>query len=354
MTHIYQERPQYFSQKMDTDTYTSKHFHRYLKAGGGLIQKDGLHAGDGSHGGYLVPEVLHSRLDQKLHDLSPLRQVANILKISRSSVDILVNRTAPQVGWAGETDPRDETDAPDMVKIKIPAHELYAKPRATQKLLEDAQVNVEEWLVQKVSEQMALRESHAFIHGDGDNKPKGLLAYDLVDAGDYAWGNIEKIRTGAQGAFAEAHGGDALIDVLHRVPTHYLKGAVWLMSPSALAAVRKLKDESTGQYLWQPGFGTTPANLLGYPVVICDAMPALIPGRASPSIFFGNFKEAYQIVDRADMHVMRDPYSAKPHVEFYVTRRVGADVINFDAIKALSFEALEADAEDEDGEDGDM
>lgn len=291
-------------------------------------------------GGYLVPSGLHNHLYTTLQTTSVMRGLANVREISTSSLELLIDKGSADAGWVTETQARDETRTPDLVKTQIPAHEMYAKPRATQKLLDDAMVNVEEWLAQKISQKMAAMENTAFISGDGRIMPKGILSYETVGKDAWVWGKLEELKTGADGTFAEDLAIDSLLVFFHSLKTPYLPGASWLMSRTAQLALRQLKDPGSHQYLWQPPLGgMSNPTLLGYPVVVCDDMPSLTVGTASKSIIFGNFKEAYQIVDRMGTRVLRDPYSAKPYVEFYTTRRVGGAVLNFEALKVLNFAA---------------
>ena len=301
------------------------------------LEAKALSSGSGADGGYLIPQVVSDRIGRELANLSPIRELASVMTISSSSVDLLIDKEKAEVGWAAETQQRDESTSPKLAKIQIPVHELYAKPRATQKLLDDSRVNVEEWLANRISTKMAQVENKAFLEGDGDNKPKGFMNYATVERGALEWGKIEHLQTGVNGAFAQENPGDILIETIHAMKPEYQKDAVWLMSRSAHAAVRKLKDRN-GLYLWLPGLGaeSTP-TLLGYKVVIVEDMPPLTPDRPSNAIVFANLKEGYQIVDRAGIHILRDPFSAKPYVEFYTTKRVGGDVMNFDAFKIIKF-----------------
>lgn len=287
-------------------------------------------------GGYLVPDVLNIEIGRLLEDSSTMRRLARSIRISTDAVELLVDRGDAEAGWVAETAERGETTAPKLVKLKIPVHELYAKPRATQKLLDDAKVDVEGWLAKKIAQKFTKLENQAFLTGDGANKPKGLLNYELKFDGA-EWGKLQAFKTGVDGAFGNQNAADILIDMVSAMKPELLSGAVWLMSRSAHAAVRKLKD-SQGQYLWQPGIDQDARpKLLGYPVEVTDDMPALTKDTVSSSIVFGNFKEGYQIVERAGVRVLRDPYSVKPYVEFYTTCRIGGDVVNFDAFKVLSF-----------------
>lgn len=290
-------------------------------------------------GGFLIPQVLMSQLGQKMENLSPIREIANVIPISSSALELLIDHAGGDVAWVEESAARAETDTPTLDKKRIPVHELYAKPRATQKLLDDTAVNVESWLIEKVSTRMAQLENRAFILGDGQNKPTGFLNYASNVAARRARGELEHFLSGADGAFAGDDRGGLLIDTMTALRPEYQRGAVWVMSRSAHSTIRKMRD-ANGQFLWQPGLGEDARpTLLGYPVVLSEDMPALAAGTASKSIVFGNFKEAYVIVDRHDMRILRDPYSAKPHVEFYTTKRVGGDVVNLDALKIINFSA---------------
>jgi len=312
-------------------------FLTYVRQGVVPSQYKSMSTSTEGSGGYLIPEYISEKIMTTLERLSIFRSLAHVDHISTSALDILQDRQEPGVGWVGEDEERSETDTPELSKINIPVHEIYAKPRCTQKLLDDAKINVEEWLIQKVSDKIARMETQAFINGNGENKPTGFLTYDLVPSDQWEWGKIEHFKTGLNGQFSKPNPADILIETLQAMKPMYLNDAVWLMSRSALAAVRKLKN-GFEDYILQPGLTLKgPSSMLGYPVVLCDEMPSLIPGQASHAIVFANFKEAYRIVDRTDLYVLRDPYSSKPYVEFYTTKRVGGDLVNFEAIKVISF-----------------
>ncbi len=304
------------------------------------IEQKSLSTTPDRDGGYLVPSGLHDRLYATLQATSVMRDLATVREISSSALELLIDKDAADVGWVSEKQERPETKTPELAKIRINVHEMYAKPRATQKLLDDASLNVEDWLSQKIAHKMALMENAAFILGDGDNKPKGILSYETVSKAQWEWGKLEDIKSGVNGNFEEGHGASTLLDLFHALKPQYLPGASWLMSRVAQGALRKLQDPGSHHYLWQPPLAGSPnPTMLGYPIVISDDMPTLSIGHASKSIVFGNFKEGYQIVDRTGIRVLRDPYSAKPYVEFYTTRRVGGDVLNFEALKVLNFAA---------------
>lgn len=284
-------------------------------------------------GGYLVPEYLGEQLIKVMHETSVMRQIANIVTVSSDAVDLLVDKNDAATAWVAETAARTETNTPELIKVNIPVHELYAEPRATQKLLDDARINVEEWLIGKIADKMAKAENAAFFNGDGEGKPTGFLEYDAGTS----WETLERFKTGVNGAWAAADPENILLDTMYSLKTNYMDGAVWLLNRSLLADIRKFKLENS--YFWQPATVTgQPSTLLGHPVYVTEDMPNKTTG--SLSVAFGNFKAGYTIVDRAEVRVLRDPFTTKPYVKFYTTKRVGGDVVNFDAIKLIEFAAV--------------
>ena len=305
-----------------------------------VYEQKSLTTGSDHDGGYLVPVGLHAHMYATLQTACVMRGLASVREISSSALEVLIDKDAADVGWVAETEERKETKTPELAKSRIPVHEMYARPRATQKLLDDVSLNVEDWLSQKIAQKMAAMENTAFILGNGSNKPKGILAYETVSKTAWEWGKLEEIKTGVDGNFTEGKATNNILDLFHSLKPPYLPGASWLMSRMTQGALRLLKDPENNQYLWQPPFAGMPSpTLIGYPVIVCDDVPNLLPETASKSIVFGNFKEGYQIVDRTGIRVLRDPYTSKPYVEFYTTRRVGGDVLNFEAIKVLNFAA---------------
>lgn len=302
------------------------------------FEKKALSSVNDKDGGFLIPPMITLKVEQELKAYSLMRSVASVMTISTEAIDVLVDKKGAAVGWVGEVDERAETETPELLKIKIPVHEIYGRPRATKKFLEDASVNVEEWLIRLIGQKIAQTENQAFFKGDGKNKPMGFLSYETVEKNHWEWGKLEEIKGGDKGRFLEEAGLDALIDCMNALKSHYYPGAVWLLSRSAYGMVRKLKDR-TGNYLWQPGSSKEQnATLLGFPMFVSDEMPDMA-GKGGKGIAFGNFKQGYQIVDRENLHILRDPYSAKPYVEFYTTARVGGAVVDFEAIKILTFDA---------------
>jgi HK97 family phage major capsid protein len=317
----------------DMDGYKAA-FDTFLRKGEEVMGPDerkALSVGTDPDGGYVVNPDLSGRIVMKVFETSPMRAYASVQVISSDALEGLFDLNEASSGWVGETDSRPETNTPQLGKWRIPAHELYAKPKATQKLLDDASINMEAWLASKVAEKFARDEANAFVVGNGSNKPRGFLTYG---SGTTLPGTIEQFPTGASGALAAApSGGDALINALYGLKQQYRNNATWFMNRATLTLVRKAKD-SDGAYLWSPGIAAgQPATLLGYPVASFEDMPD--PASNSLSIAVGDMREAYQIVDRLGIRTLRDPYSAKPYVEFYTTKRVGGDVVNFEAIKLV-------------------
>lgn len=321
----------------DLDGYKSA-FDMFLRKGDEILgadEKKALSVGSDPDGGYVVHPDMSGAIVGKVFETSPMRAYASIQVISTDALEGLYDLEEAASGWVGETDARSETGTPQLGKWRIPVHELYAKPKATQKILDDAEINLEAWLAMKVSEKFARDEAAAFVSGNGVNKPRGFLTY--AD-GSTLPGTIERINTGANGAFAaDPNGGDVLIEALYGLKAQYRANATWFMNRATTTLARKLKD-SNGTYIWAPGIAAgQPASLLGYPIASFEDMPN--PATGSLSIAVGDMRAAYQIVDRVGIRTLRDPYSAKPYVEFYTTKRVGGDVVNFEALKLIEFSA---------------
>lgn len=290
-----------------------------------------------SEGGLAVPLEIDQQIEQQLRTLSPIRQIATVVKVGSANYRKLVAVGGFASGWVSETGARPETATPTFVEVAPPMGELYANPAATQPMLDDAMFDVEAWLAREVAAEFARAEGIAFVNGTGTNQPRGFLNYPTANAPDATrpWGTIQHLPSGAAGAFPASNPADRLIDLVHALRTPYRQGAVWVMNSNTLSVIRKFKD-STGNFIWQPGVGEgQPATLLGYPVVEVDAMPDIAAN--SLSIAFGQFSSAYLVAERGETTVLRDPYSNKPFVHFYATRRVGGAVVNSEAIKLMRF-----------------
>jgi HK97 family phage major capsid protein len=285
-----------------------------------------MQVGVDADGGYLVSPETSSEIVKKIYESSPMRQLASVMTIGTDSLEMLYDGGEAGASWVGETQARPKTDTPQLKKIVIPVNELYANPAVTQKLLDDAAVNIEAWLADKVREVFARKENTAFISGDGVLKPKGIFAYDSGTG----FNQIERVETAANNAVT----GDDLLSLQIALKEGYQGNASWLINRLQIGAIRKLKD-SQGAYIWQPGLQAgVPNLLLGRPMYMAADLPSSITATTDHAAY-GDFRAGYQIVDRFGIRVLRDPYTAKPFVLFYTTKRVGGGVKDFDAIKIL-------------------
>lgn len=297
-----------------------------------LQVRAGLTTQSDPDGGYLVPEEMEGTIDRVLGTVSAVRSVSRVITVSASEYSKLVSQGGATSGWVGEEDSRAETSTPTLSKILINSGEIYANPAATQRSLDDASLDVEQWLADEVSIEFAEEEGAAFVSGNGINKPKGFLSETTVANASYAWGKLGFTVTGAAAAFATSNPADALMDLYYSLKSGYRNGAAFITSDAVLGTIRKFKD-GQGNYLWSPPTADMPGLILGKPVVTDDNMPAL--GAGNFPVAFGNFQRGYLIVDRAGIRVLRDPFTNKPNVHFYTTKRVGGAVVNFEAIKLL-------------------
>lgn len=300
----------------------------YLRKG---IESKALSTDSDEDGGFLVNPEMSSEIVKKIFESTPMRELASVQVIGSDSLEILEDLDEVGSGWVGEIAARTETTSPTLKKVMIPVHELYAKPKATQRFLDDASVNVEQWLGAKVAEKFARDEATAFVSGNGVNKPKGILAY----ADGSTFGTVQRQRT----ANATALDGNDFIAIQSLLKEAYQGNATWLINRLIIGEVRKLKDATSGQYIWQPGLTVgQPGTLLGRPVRMANDLASSLAIDNNIGLY-GDFRQGYQIVDRIGIRVLRDPYSAKPYVEFYTTKRVGGGVKNFEAIKVLQCKA---------------
>lgn len=274
-------------------------------------------------GGYMVAVPMSDRIVQYIFESTPMRELAGQVSISTRAYPGMYDNDEADAGWVGETESRPETKTPQLGQFEIPVHEIYAKPKITQTLLDDNAFDVESWLARKVGAKFSRKQNTAFIVGDGMKKPRGILTYP-------AGSNHKQIEQVVSGN-AAALTGDGIILLVGSLKEAYLSNASFLMKRSTLTQIRTLKD-GQGNYLWQPNYQLGLAQtLVGYPIRTGEDMPAVASG--SLPVAFGDFREAYLIVDRQGVRVLRDPYSSKPFVEFYHTARVGGDVVNFEALK---------------------
>jgi HK97 family phage major capsid protein len=301
------------------------------------LETKAMSVGSNPDGGYLVPAELEHEIGARLRAISPIRAIASVREISGSVYKKPFMTAGPAAGWVGETDARAQTASPTLDALSFPAMELYAMPAATPTLLDDAAVNIDEWIAAEVELTFAVQEGAAFVNGDGTSKPKGFLAYDTVANAAWTWGKLGTVATGAAGAFPEDDPSDVLVDLIYALKAGYRQNGAFVMNRKTQGAIRKFKDASGG-YLWQPpAQAGGRASLMTFPLVEAEDMPDI--GANALAVAFGDFRRGYLIVDRLGVRVLRDPYSAKPYVLFYTTKRVGGGVQDFDAIKLLKFSA---------------
>lgn len=299
-----------------------------------LQVKASASSGDDTAGGFTVPEEMENTIDRVLGTVSAMRRLATVINISTDEYKKLVNKGGASSGWTTEKGSRSETDTPALAQIIINAKEVYAMPYATQQVLDDSRIDIASWLANEVMTEFAEEEGDAFIDGDGVSKPKGIASYTMIANASYAWGKVGYITSGHATTINSA---DKLIDLVHALKPAYRNGASWLMNDTTFGKIRLLKD-GDDNYLWRPGLEQgAPETLLGKPVEIDDNVADI--GASAYPVFFGNFKRAYLIVDRQGIRVLRDPYSAKPYVAFYTTKRVGGGIVMYEAIKALKVSA---------------
>lgn len=321
-----------------TEAPHQKAFNAYLRSGdddglrGLVIEEKNLTVA--SDGGFLAAPQVAETVQAVLRSSSSLRQMANVVTIESAVYEALVEKGEMGAGWATET-AAPGTASASIERISIPLHELSAVPRASQRLLDDAAFDVEGWLAERIADRFARAEAAAFVNGDGVDKPRGILRYTTAPVATATDMQVGFVNSGALGGFAATNPADCLIDLVYALGAAYRANAAFMMNSKTAAAVRKMKD-ADGRFLWTDALsvGQVP-QLLGYPVLISEDMPDIAPNAFG--IAFGDFRAAYTIVERPDLRVLRDPFSAKPHVLFYATKRVGGGVTDFRALRLLRF-----------------
>lgn len=319
-----------------------KAFQRFIRKGDmvGLDGIKGARVSDDTTGGYLVPAAVVGPIVQRIFDTSPVRQVARIQAITGNAIEGVVDYGQLSVSWLDEVTASSDPTTPSVKKYRIEVNNQRSSPRISPVLLEDAAVDIEAWIGEKIARDFALSENTSFVTGSGVAQPRGFTTYTTAATADSSrsWGQLEHVVTGSSASFGSTSNGiDKLTDLAYKVKAGYRGKSLWMMSKATLATARQLKT-SNGDYIWQPSAQAgTPATLLGYPVVEAEDMPAI--AASSLSVAFGDFSAGYMIVDRIGLSVLRDPYSNNPYVTFHAVRRVGGGVVDFDAIKFLKFSA---------------
>ena len=314
-----------------------KAFDLYVRAGETTnlksLEQKALSAGLGPDGGYLVTPAIENEILRRMSQASPIRSIAMVQNTMTGTFRKAYSTTGPVAGWTAETAARAPTANQQIADMVFPTMELFAMPSATQTLLDDAAVNIEEWIAAEVETVFAEQEGAAFVNGDGVTRPLGFQTPTKVAQSAWAWGKLGYVPTGAAGAFASTAPSDALFDLIYALKAGYRQNSTFVMNRRTQSVIRKMKT-TTGEYLWAPPVAVgQPATLMNFPLVEAEDMPDIAAG-AFP-IAFGNFLRGYLIVDRMGVRVLRDPYSSKPYILYYTTKRVGGGVQDYDAIKFL-------------------
>ena len=327
------------SMAADLDLPHQKAFGAYLRTGddeglrGLVLEGKAMSTAVAADGGFLLDPKTADTIRSMLVATTSLRSVANVVQIDATSFDVIVDSSEVGSGWQTELSAVPETATPTINRISIKLAELSAMPKASQRLLDDTAFDVESWLATKIATRFIRAESAAFINGDGIDKPKGILLPTKVANASWVWGQLGYIPTGAAADFAATNSADCIITLVYSLIADYRSNGTFLMNSKTAGAVRKMKD-ADGRFLWSDGLAVgEPSRLMGYPVLISEDMPD-IAANAYP-MAFGDFRSGYTIAERPDLRILRDPFSAKPNVLFYASKRVGGDVTDFAAIKLL-------------------
>ncbi len=310
-------------------------FDGYVRSGA-TVELKAFTGTTGDSGGFAVPREIDAAIASVLKSVSPIRAIANVVTVGSAGYRKLVTTGGTPSGWASETAARPETASPSFVELAPPMGELYANPSASQAMLDDAAFDVEGWLAGEIATEFARAEGQAFVNGSGINRPKGFLTNAISPAKDGVrpFGTLQYLASGANGGFPSG-GEERLVDLVQSLRAPYRQGACFVMNAATSARIRKIKT-TDGQFLWAPGLAAgQPATLLGYPVIEAEDMPDIAENACA--IAFGNFQAGYLIAERAETAILRDPYSNKPFVTFYATRRVGGCVSDSEAIKLMKF-----------------
>ena len=316
-------------------------FEAYIRSGDErklrAFEEKAMSYGTAQDGGYLVPDETEREIGRRMAQISPIRSIATVRRISSAVLKKPFATSGIGTGWVAETAARPQTSTSGLAELSFPTAELYAMPAATGALLDDSMVDLDAWIAGEIETVFAEQEGAAFVNGDGANKPRGFLNYSQVADSSWSWGNVGYIPTGEAASLPADSPTDKLIELVYALKAGYRQNASWVMNRKTQATLRKLKDANR-QYIWQPPAAAgSKAMLMGFPVVEAEDMPDIDAGKAP--IAFGDFRRGYLMVDRAGVRVLRDPYSAKPYVLFYTTKRVGGGIQNFEAIKLLKVAA---------------
>lgn len=329
------------STAVETEEPHKKAFNAYLRHGddealrGLALEGKALSTAVAGDGGYLVDPRTADTVKSMLVATGSIRSIASVVTVDSSNFDVLIDRSDVGTGWVTETGSVSETATPLIERISIRLHQLAAMPKASQRLLDDSAFDVEGWLAEKIASRFIRSESAAFVNGDGVDKPKGILLPAKVPNSAWTWGSLGYVASGAAADFPTTNAVDCIVNLVYALAAPYRANATFVMNSKTAGAVRKMKD-ADGRFMWADGLAVAePPRLMGYPVLICEDMPDIAAN--AHAIAFGDFAAGYTIAERTDLRILRDPFSAKPHVLFYATKRVGGDISDYAAIKLLKF-----------------
>lgn len=304
------------------------------------IESKALSVGTDPDGGYTVPVQMEAAIDRVITEISEMRGISRVVTVSTASYKKRISMGGATSGWVGEQGSRPATDTPTLDVLEFPAMELYANPSATQSILDDSAVRIESWLADEVSIEFAEQEGAAFVNGDGAVKPRGFTTYPKVDNDSWEWGKHGRVITGVDGDWADSSSDPGaettnIVDLVYALKPAFRRNARFTMNRKTASNIMKLRD-ADGRQLWSSGLREgQPDRLMGYPIHEMEDMADI--GSDTYPIAFGDFNRGYLIVDRIGVRVLRDPFSSKPYVQFYTTKRVGGGADHFDAIKFLQF-----------------
>ena len=329
------------STAVDMEEPHKKAFNAYLRHGDDeglrslMLEGKALSTTVPGDGGFLVDPRTADTVKSMLVATGSIRSIASVVTVDATSFDVLIDRSDVGTGWVTETGSVSETATPLIERISIRLHQLAAMPKASQRLLDDSAFDVEGWLAEKIASRFIRSESAAFVNGDGVDKPKGFLLPAKVANSTWTWGSLGYVASGAAADFPTTNAVDCIVNLVYALAAPYRANATFVMNSKTAGAVRKMKD-ADGRFMWADGLAVAePPRLMGYPVLICEDMPDIAAN--AHAIAFGDFAAGYTIAERTDLRILRDPFSAKPHVLFYATKRVGGDISDYAAIKLLKF-----------------
>lgn len=322
-------------------TATKSAFDAYVRRGDASrlysLEEKAMTVGTAADGGYTVPLEIETEIGMRLAKSSPIRALASVKQVSGSTYRKPFSTNGFAVGWVAETATRTQTASTTLDALDFPTMELYAMPAASPQLLEDSAIDVDRWIAEEVEMAFAEQEGEAFVKGNGTGKPKGFLSYTMIADASWEWSKIGFVASGAAGGFPTTDPADKLLDLVYALRAGYRQNGTFVMNRKTQAVVRKFKDGS-GQYLWNPPAQVGgQASLMTFPLVEAEDMPDI--GANEFPVAFGDFRRGYLVIDRLGLRILRDPYSAKPYVLFYTTKRVGGGVQDFAAIKLLKIAA---------------